>query len=63
MVTYQSTQLLKQKITSFYFWIEAWNVYLAVCINHMPSQPLSYSSSMPTFHNLSKDITLSRILA
>ena len=38
MVTYQSTQLLKQKIISFYSWIQAWNVYLAVCIDHMPSQ-------------------------
>ena len=38
MVTYQSTQLLSQKITSFSSEMEAWNVYLAVCIDHIPSQ-------------------------
>ena len=27
-----------RKITSFSYWMEAWNVYLAVCIDHMPSR-------------------------
>ena len=27
-----------RKITSFSSWMEAWNVYLAVCIDHMPSR-------------------------
>ena len=38
MATYQSTQLLRQKITTFSSWMEAWNVYLAVYTDHMPSQ-------------------------
>ena len=27
-----------KRITSFSYWMEAWNVYLAVCINHTPSR-------------------------
>ena len=31
------TAIKLRKITSFFSWMEAWNVYLAVTIDHMPS--------------------------
>ena len=37
-MTWLSTHNLLEKITSFSLWMEAWNVYLAILIDHSPAQ-------------------------
>ena len=32
------TAVKPKRITSFYDWMQAWNIYLGVCVDHMPSR-------------------------